>query len=102
MLQEIFGDIGSNIANFVHTSNISNIVCHKKLLKFHPLLISKFKFGLVHGKMLNDTHLKVIKINYSKYTKQQWRRGVLMKNIADSVPSVSSLPAFLNKIKMRI
>ena len=40
--------------------------------------------------MLNDTHLKVIQINYIRDTKQQSQRGLLMRNIAVSVPSISS------------
>ena len=58
--KEIQGDIRSNIAYIVHIWNISNIACYKKSLKFNLLFISKFKFDRVHGKMLNDTHLKVI------------------------------------------
>ena len=53
------------------TSEISNIACHKKSLKFSLLFISKLRFDPVHGKMLNDTHLMVIKINYVGGTEQQ-------------------------------
>ena len=40
--------------------------------------------------MLKDTNLMVIKSNYVGNTEQQSERGVLKKNIADSVPSISS------------
>ena len=40
--------------------------------------------------MLKDTNLMVIKSNYLGNTEQQSERGVLKKNIADSVPSISS------------
>ena len=39
--------------------------------------------------MLNDTYLMVIKIYYSRDTKQQSHGGVLTKSIVDSDPSVS-------------
>ena len=38
--------------------------------------------------MLNDTHLMVTKINYSRDTKQQSQGSVLIKNIGDGVPSI--------------
>ena len=44
----------------------------------------------MHGKMLSNTNLKVIQINYIRDTKQQSQRGVLMTNIADSIPFISS------------
>ena len=51
-----------------HTSPVSEIFqilnCHRESLKFNFLFISKFRFDWVHGKMLNDTYLMVIKINY--------------------------------------
>ena len=65
------GSIRSNLAYFVHVWNISNIVCHKESLKFSLLFISKFRFDWVHEEMLNDTYLMIIKINYSRDTKQQ-------------------------------
>ena len=58
-------------AYFVHIGNISNIACRKESLKFNLLFISKFRFDRVHGKMLNDTHLMVIKLNYAGDTDQQ-------------------------------
>ena len=42
----------------------------KKSLKFNLFFISKFKFDRVHGKMFNNTDLKVIQIDYIKDTKQ--------------------------------
>ena len=50
----------SNIAYFAHIWNISNIAWDKKSLRFNLSFTSKFKFDRVHGKMLKDTHLKVI------------------------------------------
>ena len=58
--KEMSGDMPSNIAHFAHICNISNVACHKKSLKFNLFFISKFKTDQVHGKTLNDTHLKVI------------------------------------------
>ena len=50
----------SNIARFVHIWNLSNIACYKNSLKFNLFFVSKFKVDRAQGKMLNDTHLKVI------------------------------------------
>ena len=65
------GGIHFNLAYFVHIWNISNITCYKASLKSSLLFISKFRFDLVHGKMLNDTYLKVRKINYVGDREQQ-------------------------------
>ena len=48
------------------------------------LLIPK----IYHGNMINDTHVMFIKINYVEDTEQQSQRSVLMRNIADTVPSI--------------
>ena len=48
--------------NFSHIWNTSNIACHQESLEFDLLFISKFRFDWVLGKMLNDTHLMVMKI----------------------------------------
>ena len=48
--------------------------------------IYKFRFDWVNGKIVNKNHLMIIKINYVEDTKQQSQRGVLMKNVGDSVP----------------
>ena len=65
------GGIRSNLAYFVHIWNISNIACHKESLKFNLFFISKFRFDWVHGKMLNDTHLMVMKIKYVEGTEHR-------------------------------
>ena len=46
----------------------------KKSSKFNLFFISKFKFDRAHKKILNDTHLKVIKVNDNRDTKQQSKR----------------------------
>ena len=63
------GDIHSNIADFVRVWNISNIVCHKKSLKFKLFFISKFKFDRVHGKILKGTLMQIenLPISSSSY-----------------------------------
>ena len=38
----------------------------------------------------NGTHVKAIKTNYAGDTKQQSQRNVLIKNIAERTPSISS------------
>ena len=43
----------------------------KKSLKFKLCFICKFRLDRVHGKMLHDTHLKIIWFNYIRDTKQQ-------------------------------
>ena len=68
--KETQGDNRSNLAYFVHISNISNIALDKKLIKFILLFNSKIKFCRVHKKCLT-THLKVISINYVRDTKQK-------------------------------
>ena len=55
---KMLGNIHSNLACFLHTRSNSNIVSHNKSLQFNFPFISKFRFDRVHGKMLNDTHLK--------------------------------------------
>ena len=66
--KETEGDIRLNLACFVHTRNISNIVYHKESSKFNILLFP----STVHEKILEGTHFMIIKINYSRDTKQQW------------------------------
>ena len=67
--KETVGGICSNLAYFVLIWNISNISFQKRILNFNFFFSSKFKFDRVHGKMLNDTHLKVIYINYIRARK---------------------------------
>ena len=36
--KEMSGDMPSNIAYFAHICNISNVACHKKIIKIQPFL----------------------------------------------------------------
>ena len=46
--------------------------------------------------MLNNTHLMVIWINYVGDTDQQLQCRILMTNIADDTPSISSFHELVN------
>ena len=54
------GNIFSFLECIVHIGNILSITGNKGPINM--VLIFKFQFDKVHGKMLNDPHLKVLKV----------------------------------------
>ena len=50
------GNVESIRSNLIHIWNISNLVSHKKLLKFKFSTIFQFRLDWIHGEMHNDTH----------------------------------------------
>ena len=78
------------MASFVHTLNISNLVIHKQSLKFKFLFLPKFRFDWAAEKLSFEGQIN--KLHYG-HKAAIVTRGVLMRNIADSVPSISSFLA---------
>ena len=69
-IRKRMGEKGTR-SNLTCLANILKVICHKILSKLKLPFISEFRFDLAHAKMLNDTHMMVMEINYTGDTEQK-------------------------------